>query len=326
MSNLTKLSIAFFIVLFYPALCQAQKTLDSLFYKIPLESSRDSIYSYLKNSQFKSFSKNETILSNGKEIKIYSGYKTNKNSLSDYQELYLSSGTSSVEGGKFINNLLTIKTLYYFPTKANASAFYKDKTEYLRDIFSNPSYFYTMRENDINTGFYNRFINEKNNIEVLLKYQNKDGEIVVELEYQRHEGKPTLQKKYRPKESLITEKLDRKDVYEILTVSEIPKTTKCFTKNDNSILCLRKSIANQVNRDLDIYKFLQGDQRKKVNLSFIIKSNGQLINIKVQHQNKDLVEAIKHSINKITIEEPAYKDGKAVNFYHSMSLTYIIQH
>ena len=75
----------------------AQNDINKLFFNLPLESSRDTIYSSIKKFGFIEKISNRTISQNDKVIKTFYGYLDIKNNTADSIKIQLSTGSSSIE-------------------------------------------------------------------------------------------------------------------------------------------------------------------------------------------------------------------------------------
>lgn len=297
----------------------AQKDINKLFFNLPLESSRDSIYSSIQKYGFIEKRSNRTMSQNDKIIKTFYGYldlKTLGNTLADSIKIQLSAGSSSIVNDKYYQNSLIVLTYHHFSNAKNAKEFYQVKKNEIKKIISEKPYHFknSFEDGNITTGYSDKFYEEKGDREVSIEFKRGKQEHIVILEYQRNEGEKKLKKKYLPKRELILREIDIKKLFNFSNVKQIPVTTKCLEKNDKSVECFKNSIANHIGQNLDFEDFSLTPGTHRIPVSFIIDKEAKIINIKVLHSNDKLCEEIKNSINEINISEPAINNGLKVDF------------
>jgi hypothetical protein len=307
----------------------AQKDINKLFFNLPLESGRDSIYCSIKKYGFIEESTNRTVSQNNKIIKTFSGYldvKTLGNTLADSIKIQLSTASSFIENDNYYQNLLIVWTYHHFSNVKTAKEFYQVKKNEIIKIVSEKPYHFRNYFDDgtITAGYSDTFYEEKGDREVSIEFKRKKKEYIIILGYQRNEGEKKLKGELIPRKELIVREIDSKNLFQSNNVQQVPVIEKCSTENDKSIECLKRSIAGHISNDIDLDDIgLTGAHR--VFLKFVIDKNAEIINIKVSHKNTRLCEEIMNSINELNITEPAINKGIKVDFLVDIPLTITIE-
>lgn len=296
----------------------AQKDINKLFFNLPLESSRDSIYLSIQKYGFIEERSNRTIYQNDKIIKTFYGYldvKTLGNTLADSVKIQLSTGSTFKENDKFYQNLLIVWTYHHFSNVKKAKEFYQAKKNEIKKIISEKPYHYKnyFEDGNISAGYSDKFYEEKGDREIFIEFKRKKQECIVILGYQRNEGEKKLKNQFIPKKELIVREIDSKNLFNFSNVEQIPVTTKCLEKNDKSAECFKKNIANHIGENLNVEDFSLNSGTHRIPVSFIIDKEAKIINIKVSHPNNKLCEEIKNNINEMNISESAIKNGLKVD-------------
>lgn len=306
----------------------SQNDINKLFFNLPLESNRDSIYSSIKKYGFIEEKSNHTVSQNDKIIKTFYGYldtKSSTNKLSDSTKIQLSTGSSSIENGKYYQNLLIVWTYHHFSNIKIAKRFYRKRKKELEKIISDkPSHFKNFEKNT-KTGFSDNFIDSKTGVQVSIEFKKKKREYIIILEYQRNEGEKKLKRQFKKKKELVNRKVDETELFQTYNVQQVPVTKRCQSKNIKSIECFKRDISRQISRDIDFEDYGLKSGKHNIRLNFIVDRNGEIINIKVLHENDKLSQKIKESINEINIIEPANNNGNNVNFIIMVPLIIIIE-
>ncbi|RKR05339.1 hypothetical protein C8C83_4683 [Flavobacterium sp. 90] len=293
----------------------AQNDVNKLFFNLPLESNRDTIYSSIKKYGFIEKHSNRTVSQDDNIIKTFDGYldtKTSGNVLADSIQIQLSTGGTILDDEKYYQNLLIIWSYYHFSNAKTAKIFYRDKKLEIEKIIPEKPVNYKNSEDKIKT--------DKDDRKVSIQFKREKQEYIVRLEYLRNEGEKKLKRQFVKKEFIFRE-IDSKNLFLANNVEQVPITKKCSTKNDKSIECFKESIANQIWTDVDFYTFGLTPGAHRIFLKFVIDKNKQIINIKVNHKNSKLCEEITRSINQINIAEPAINKGLKVDFLAEIPLT-----
>lgn len=175
---------------------------NDLFFKIPLNESRKSIYNYCSDSGF--FTKHETkgkLTKKVKEIEIYGGH-LNKLSLDlikrkiDSVEIQLSSGNVSIEGEKESKELLIFWTYYYTSDVKSAKKNYKKLKKQISKICMEKPYHFKNLGIEENEDFEKEigysdqwYFNNAANSEIELKYKilKENKKYLIQLGYTRYE-------------------------------------------------------------------------------------------------------------------------------------------
>jgi hypothetical protein len=176
--------------------------INNLFFKIPLNESRDLIYQYCIESNLftKEIPKN-IITKKGKEIKVYSGALKNLtseliNKKIDSVEIQLSTGNVSFENKKEPKELLIFWTYYYSTNKISAKNQFIELKNQISKICQEKSYHYqnfVKEENDVEeklVGYSEKWYFKNDvNLEMELKYEmlEENKKYVIRLEYSRFE-------------------------------------------------------------------------------------------------------------------------------------------
>lgn len=308
----------------------AQKDINKLFFNLPLESGRDSIYCSIKKYGFIEESTNRTVSQNNKIIKTFSGYldvKTLGNTLADSIKIQLSTGSSFIENDNYYQNLLIVWTYHHFSNVKTAKEFYQVKKNEIIKIVSEKPYHFRNYFDDgtITAGYSDTFYEEKGDREVSIELKRKKKEYIIILGYQRNEGEKKLKGELIPRKELIVREIDSKNLFQSNNVQQVPVIEKCSTENDKSIECLKRSIAGHISNDIDFEPFGLTAGAHRVFLKFVIDKNAEIINIKVSHKNTRLCEEIMNSINELNIIEPAINKGIKVDFLVDIPLTITIE-
>ncbi|PIF34742.1 hypothetical protein CLU81_5404 [Flavobacterium sp. 9] len=301
----------------------AQNDVNKLFFNLPLESNRDTIYSSIKKYGFIEKHSNRIVSQDDNIIKTFNGYldtKTSGNVLADSIEIQLSTGGTILENEKYYQNLLIIWSYYHFSNAKTAKIFYRDKKIEIEKIMSVEPLHYKDFEDNKKTGFSDNFIANKDDRKVSIQFKREKQEYIVRLEYQRNEGEKKLKRQFIKKE-LIFREIDNKNLFLANNVDQVPITKKCSTQNDKSIECFKESIARYIWTDVDFYTFGLTPGTHRIFLKFVIDKNKQIINIKVNHKNSKLCNEVTRSINQLNITEPAINKGIKVDFLAEIPLT-----
>lgn len=305
----------------------AQNHINELFFNLPLESNRDNIYSSIKKYGFIEEKTSHTVSQNDKIVKTFYGYldtKSSTNKLSDSTKIQLSTGSKSIESEKYYQNLLIIWSYYHFSSIKTAKKFYNDRKRKIRKITAYKPYHSKNYYDDIETGFSDSFVNSDNQFELSIEFKKEGKQFIVTQEYTRNEGEKKLKKKYIKKKELVFRNIDSKELYQYFNVEQVPITKRCKSKEKKTIECLKSSILRKISRNVDFDDFGLTSGKHRIQSSFIIDKNGEIINIKTRHDNEKLCKKIKESINETEIITPAIKNGEKVNFIISFPLVITI--
>lgn len=308
----------------------AQKDINKLFFNLPLESSRDSIYSSIQKYGFIEKRSNRTISQNDKIIKTFYGYldvKTLGNTLADSIKIQLSTGSSYIENDKYYQNLLIVWTYHHFSNVKKAKEFYQVKKKEIKKIISDKPFHFKnyFEDGNITVGYSDKFYEEKGEREISIEFKREKKEYIIILGYQRNEGEKKLKKEFIPKKELIVREIDSKNLFQSNNVEQVPIIKKCSTENDKSIECLKRNIAGHISNDIDFDAFGLTAGMHRVFLKFVIDKNAEIINIKVSHKNTRLCEEIMRSINELNIIEPAINKGIKVDFLVDIPLSITVE-
>ena len=159
----------------------AQNDINKLFFNLPLESSRDTIYSSIKKFGFIEKISNRTISQNDKVIKTFYGYLDIKNNTADSIKIQLSTGSSSIENEKYYQNLLIVWTYHHFSNVKTAKEFYHvKKNEIKKILYERPYHFKNyFEDSNITTGYSDKFYQEKDDREVSIEFKRGKKEYIV---------------------------------------------------------------------------------------------------------------------------------------------------
>ncbi|KUJ62475.1 hypothetical protein AR687_08465 [Flavobacteriaceae bacterium CRH] len=297
----------------------AQNDINQFFFNLPLQSSRDTIYSSIKKYGFIEKHSNRIVSQNDQIIKTFYGYlalKWSEKALEavDSIKIQLSIGSTSSEIDKYYQNLLIVTSYYNFSDPRAAKLFYRDKKIEIDRITAEKQLHQKNFSDDTKTGVSDKFVDAQNEKVSILFKREKPGYIVIAFEYERNEGEKKLKHEFIPKKELVFREIDIKNVFRSNNVEQIPLTKKCAIKNDRSIQCFKESIANHIWDEVDFDSFNLTPERKRIAINFIINKNNEIINIKVTHPNKKLCEEVMNSINEIKIIEPAINKGIKVDY------------
>lgn len=304
----------------------AQNDINKLFFNLPLESSRDSIYSSIKKYGFIQKHSNRTVSQDDNIIKTFYGYldiKRSENVLTDSITIQLSTGGTILEDEKYYQNLLIVWSYYHFSNAKIAKIFYRDKKIEIEKITDAKPFHYENFEDNKKTGFSDKFNNEDDK-KVSIQFKKEKQEYIVTLEYQKNEGEKKLKRQFIKKE-LIFREIDNKNLFRAYNVEQVPITKKCSTENNKSIECFKESIATHISRDIDFDTFDLTPGTHRISLKFVIDKNKEIINIKVDHKNSKLCEEITRIINQLNIIEPAINKGIKVDYLAEIPLTISIE-
>ncbi|MEN2399284.1 hypothetical protein GKZ90_0005820 [Flavobacterium sp. MC2016-06] len=297
----------------------AQNEINQLFFNLPLQSSRDTIYSSIKKYGFIEKHSNRNVSQNDQIIKTFYGSLDRKSSEKailavDSIKIQLSIGSTSSEIDKYYQNLLVVWSYYHFSDPRAAKLFYRDKKIEIDKITAAKQLYQKNFGDHTKTGVSDKFMDDQNERVSISFKRERPGYIVVVLEYERNEGEKKLKHEFMPKKELVFRKIDIKNVFLSNNVEQIPLTKKCAIKNDRSIECFKESIANHISYDVDFDSFYLTPERRRIAINFIITKNNEIINIKVSHPNKKLCEEVMNSINEINIIGPAINKGIKVDY------------
>jgi len=132
-----------------------------------------------------------------------------------------------------------------------------------------------------------------------------------------------LKYQFRKKKPLIYKELDKTELYYLNNIDTIPITKRCLMKNDKTINCFNNSLSRQIMKDIDFDDYLISG-KYRILLTFVVNNESQIINIKVHHENKELVGKIKESINQMEIVSSGFNMGKSINTFIRIPLTFTI--
>ena len=120
------------------------KELNKIFFNIPLNSSRDSIFSFCENSGFITKVKNKSkVTKQGVEIKIFNGFHNRVETVDtrlDSIQFQLSTGSQSTQGEKGYKNLLVFFLDYVIVDKKDSELKYEELKKQINDILKLKSY------------------------------------------------------------------------------------------------------------------------------------------------------------------------------------------
>ena len=301
----------------------AQNDINKLFFNLPLESNRDSIYSAIEKFGFIKEKPNHIVSQNDKIVKTFYGYLDNKSS--DSTKIQLATRSSFIENEKYYQNLLIVLTYHHFSNIKIAKKTYQKRKREIEKIISEKSSHFKNFEENTEIGFSDIFNDSKTDTYISIEFKKKEQEYIIILEYKRNEGEKKLKRQFIKKKELVYRKINRAELYQSYNVQRVPVTKRCKSKNTKSIECLKKDISRQISRDLafEDYNLIAGIH--KIHLNFIVDKNGEIINIKVLHENNKLCQEIKESINEINIIEPATNNGIKVDFIITVPLIISIE-
>ncbi|MFB9077502.1 hypothetical protein ACFFLS_18560 [Flavobacterium procerum] len=291
----------------------AQNDINRLFFNLPLEASRDTIYSAIKKYGFIESGRKGTVSQDDTIIKTFHGYLDTKEPatvLADSIKILLSTGgIVSSEIDKYYQNLLIVWSYYHFSNPKAAKIFYRDKKIEIEKIRSEKLALYSNSNDNVKAGS----TDTKDYTDVSIKFdRERPGYIVITLEYQRNEGERKLKHQFVPKKELVYREIDPKNLFRANTVDQVPITKMCLNKNDKSARCFIESITRYINVDYEDFNLPPGIQR--IGLKFIVDKNKEIINIQASHPNKKLCEEIMQNVSKIKIMEAASNKGIAVDY------------
>jgi hypothetical protein len=138
------------------------------------------------------------------------------------------------------------------------------------------------------------------------------------------------QKKKKGKKELIFIELDNKNIIHYQNVDFLPISSNCDPKIDRTLLekCImeifhkhiretfRASLAAQLGLKPGIYE---------IRPKFIIDDNGEVINIEVNYDNKELRNETLRVINLIPKMEPAIHNGEFANVEFNLSFMFFVE-
>jgi hypothetical protein len=329
MKSQNKKTVIIIIHFLYVLNLSAQNKVNQLFFDLPLQSARDTIYSSIKKYGFIEKRSNTTVKQNDQIIKTFNGYlpsRAPEKALTgaDSTRIQLSLGSTSAEIDKYYQNILIVWSYYHFSNPRTAKLFYRDKKIEIDKITAEKQSDYNNSNNLVKTAVSDKStdaLDEK----VSISFKREQlGYIVVGLEYQRNEGEKKLKRQFIPKKELVFREIDSKNVFRAPDIEQVPLTQKCTVKNESSITCFKESIVQHIWNEVDFYDFNLTAQRHQIALSFIITKNNEIINIKASHPNKKLCEEIMQSISEIKISAPAMKKGLKVNYLAEIKMDFSI--
>ncbi|MBE8727639.1 hypothetical protein [Flavobacterium hungaricum] len=304
----------------------AQNDINKLFLNLPLEASRDTIYSAIKKYGFIEKKSNGIVTRDDEIVKTFFGYldpKTSKNTVADSIYVELTTGSVSTLNEKHYHDLLTLRCHYHFSNPRAAKIFYRDQNIEIEKINSQKLLRYQNYIDNLKPGTIANFNDAEDGKNVSIAFtRKKPGYIVVTLEYQRYEGEKKIFRQFRPKKELVFREIEPKNLFNYNNVEQVPVTKKCSNKNDKSKKCFIESIWKHISYDVyfEDYNLTPGDHR--IGLNFIITKNNEIVNIKVSHKNQKLCEDVAQSISEIKILEPAVNNGIKVDFLFNFPLTF----
>ncbi|TDW51591.1 hypothetical protein EV144_101267 [Flavobacterium sp. 270] len=323
--------ILFFIFHFlYLFNLYAQNDINKFFFNLPLEASRDTIYSSIKKYGFLEEKKNRTVLQDDCVIKTFYGYldaKTATNILptADSIKIQLSLGSISSEIDKYYQNLLIIESYYHFSNPQAAKIFYRDKKIEIEKINAKKTAQYNNLNTNIKTRISDKLTDTEDYTEASIAFKReRPGYIIIILEYQRSEGEKKLKPQFITKKELVVRDIDCKNLFRSNNVEQLPVTRKCSNKNNKSLQYFKESIKDYLWNDVNFDDFNLTPERQQIALNFIITKNNEIINIKVSHPNKKLCEEVMQSINRINIIEPAMNKGIKVDYLAEIPIIFSI--
>ncbi len=169
-----------------------ERKINDFFYGVPLEQSRDSIYSFYTKTSFISKLPNGKLTDrNGKVIKTYFGYINNPkmfNKTIDSIYLDLSSGASKNEGEEKITHLLVARITYIISKKKEAEIKFTELKKGLDELSGQEHKISEVTDSNGNSIGKNCNYNLKDNVDLGLTL-NKTGfkKYDITLEYIRPE-------------------------------------------------------------------------------------------------------------------------------------------
>ncbi len=120
------------------------KELNKIFFNIPLNRSRDSIFSFCENSDFITKVKNKhKVTKNGIEVKIFNGFHNKVETVDkrlDSIQFQLSTGSQTTEEEKGYKKLLVFFLDYIIVNKKNSELKYEELKKQINDILNLKSY------------------------------------------------------------------------------------------------------------------------------------------------------------------------------------------
>jgi hypothetical protein len=191
----------FFLLITYLGHSQSTE-MNNLFFKIPLNESRDLIYQYCIDSNLFTKEKPKNIITkNGKEIKVYSGYLKNLtseliNKKIDSVEIQLSTGNVSFENEKEPKDVLIFWTYYYSMDSIPAKKQFIELKNQISTISKEKPYHFqnfVKEENDVAeklVGYSEKWYFKNDiNLEIELKFEmlEENKKYLIRLEYSRFE-------------------------------------------------------------------------------------------------------------------------------------------
>ncbi|MDR6761933.1 hypothetical protein J2Y38_002144 [Flavobacterium sp. 2755] len=297
----------------------AQNDINQLFFNLPLQSSRDTIYSSIKKYGFIENHRNRNVFQNDQIIKTFYGYLDLKSSEKalvavDTIKIQLTIASTSSEIDKYYQNLLIVSSYYHFLDPRAAKLFYRDKKIEIDKITAEKQLHQKNFSDHAETRVSDKFVDAQNEKVSISFKREQPGHIVIGLEYERNEGEKKLKHEFIPKKELVFREIDIKNLFRSNNVEQIPLTKKCAVKNDRSKECFKESIINHIWNEVEFDSFNLTPERQRIAINFIINKNKEIINIKVEHPNRKLCEEVMNSINEINIIEPAINKGIKVDY------------
>ncbi|MBI9041944.1 energy transducer TonB [Lutibacter sp.] len=131
------------------------------------------------------------------------------------------------------------------------------------------------------------------------------------------------------KDNIINLTIKDEDIYLFDLVEITPITIDCNPNSEKEILkkCVKNSITSHVNKTFNAglaYKLGLKSGLHKIDVSFIISINGEIVNITTEGNNKELnAEAIK-VINRLPKMTPGMVNGKIVNVKYSLPIVLLV--
>jgi protein TonB len=111
---------------------------------------------------------------------------------------------------------------------------------------------------------------------------------------------------------------------EPLKLDKPPIISGCNSKKSNEDIkaCLTEKFQKRLNRKLRIDVFVKNLEKGKyiINTNFVISKKGNITDIKVNHENPNIVKEIKRALKKLKKFKPGILDNKPVNVPFSFPL------
>jgi protein TonB len=131
-----------------------------------------------------------------------------------------------------------------------------------------------------------------------------------------------------PSKPIKNEIIKEEDIISFETVDTIPVSLDCHLKFTGDALkkCVNSSLAKHVRRkfNIDLALNLNLSGKIKVKTSFIINTNGDIVNIKVEAPNKVLSDEAIRTVNLIPRMIPGKHNGKPINVSYKLPIKFQI--